>query len=227
MSDTEYIKNIRLLNLINSCKKQSRSHNRLPFGPNDTDIILDNDTVERRNRARMLAGIAKVMETNELKKLGITDEGHELTTTDLFENKINDIQTKLTTQININSAYQTERATALAAMGALTTADITIEATKCNEQKHDAQSETQSLLQITNSLIDAITIGDEDGKPVDWIDRLVRECDEGELNTHTIDKLRPFLAHLVSLLAKLDDSPILKKLNLDRYDNLLTSKMDC
>jgi len=220
MSDTEYIKNIRLLNLINSCKKQSRTHSRLPFGPDDTDIILSDETVEKRNRARMLAGAAKVMESNELKKLGITDENHELTSTDLFENKINDIQIKLTTQININSALMTERAAALAAMGTLSTADITVEAINSTEQRRDAESDTQSLLQITNSLIDALTVGDDDGKPVDWIDRLICECDEGELSTHNINKIKPFLAHLRPLLTEIKDSPILTKLNLDRY-NLL------
>ena len=191
MSSTEYVKNIKLLNLIGACKKQSRTHSRLPFGPNDTDIILDTETVERRNRAKMFGGAADVMEANELNKLGITDKGHELTSTDLYDNKINELQTKLTHQINITSALMTERATALAAMGAFVSDDIAEKAHTLAEQNRDIQADVQSLLQITNSVLDALTCG------LDLPD------------------------HLVPLLSKLEESPTLKKLNLDQYDSLL------
>ncbi len=222
MSSTEYVKNIRLLTLIAACKKQSRSHNRLPFGPNDTDILLDTDTVESRNRARMFSGVGDLLEANELGKLGITDKDHTLTNADLYENKINDIQLELTTQININSAMMTERATALAAMGAFVSDDIAEKAHTVAEQLRDVQAELQDLLQITNPILDTLTVGDDDGRPVDLICSFLRDCEEGELNSHNIDKIRTVMEHLITLLDQSKESPTLKKLNFDRYDSLLS-----
>lgn len=99
-----------------------------------------------------------------------------------------------------------------------------------NEDAETNLKELQNLFAEVSGMLlklhDALTEGDEDGTPCDWITELVRECSSKKIDAEeddvfeSVDKIRGAMESVRNVIAEIESSPLLSLIRATQPDTL-------
>ena len=209
------LESLRKAQLVKTVRQQSIPNERLPFQAKDYD--------DPSPRALLMGQVAKVLEEG----LEVGDNPSGATDVDLLSHRIAELEIAAERQKNIISAFQTQIAAILSAMGSITTSDPIMVTITRMEQLRDAENDLIEIMEFVNEILGSMTKGKV--RPIDQINKFLKEAYEvkcvGNLNDgdfEDIDEVRPVLEIATKAINKLESSPLIIKHSIPHKHEVIT-----
>ena len=219
MNDTPTDRDFEIARLIKTIKHHAKQNCRLPFGPTDPYF-------ESTPRELMMENVADLLERDIKKRIGNdnTDNTDNITEIGLLNSRLAHIQEENKRLTNIVQAFQDQNSSLLITLGSTTDSNINEIVSERMEQLTDYNTFMSDVAFMLISLNDALVDGDDDGRPVDWIAALLRECDSMNIDDEnafkSVNKIKEALNSVFNALSKIESSPMVAYLRLNQPTDL-------
>ncbi len=207
------LENLRKARLARTVREQSIPNPRLPFKASDYD--------DASPRALLMERVADVL------PVGVGENLNGMSDTDLLMGRIAELEIEAERQKNIISAFQTQIASTLSAMGSITTSDLIMVTITRMEQLRDAENDLIEYAGMVNELLYAMTNGKV--RPIDQMNDFLREAYEVKIigkvddeSFESIDAVRPILESVTKTVNKLESSPLIIKHTIPHKHEVIT-----
>ncbi len=213
-------RDFEIARLIKTIKNHAKQNCRLPFGPTDPLFVTTTDT----KRALMMENVAELLERDISKRTG-NDNDNNITELGLLKSQLTHIQEENKRLTNIVQAFQDQNSSLLITLGSTTDSNINEIVSARMEQLTDYNTFISDVASMLISLNDALVDGgDDDGRPVDWIAALLRECNsmniDDENTFKSVNKIKEVMDSVFGALTKIESSPIVSYLRLNQPSDL-------